>query len=137
MRDGTNPSQSAEDAINLRNQFIVDRMVAAQNAWGKGQTNNALSDFGEAIHPVMDSTSPAHTDNQGNPLPWCGLGGCSGSRSNVVGHVGAYVEDELLGGGSFGESAGYLSAHPERQQAANTLIRSAFEIMTGLHLDCD
>lgn len=26
--------------------------------------------LGEALHPIMDSTSPMHTDNNGNPNVW-------------------------------------------------------------------
>jgi RHS repeat-associated protein len=125
--DGT-VGQSAEEALNQSNQFIVDHMVMAQNAWRKGQTNNALADFGEAMHPVMDSTSPWHT-SQGNPIPWCGLGGCKDAPKNVRGHIEGFT-------GEWGESTGYLSAHPEIQKDANSLIRNAFEIMTGIHLNC-
>jgi hypothetical protein len=42
--------QSTQEALNERNQFIVDHMVMAESAWSKGQTNNALADFGEAMH---------------------------------------------------------------------------------------
>jgi hypothetical protein len=126
--DGT-VGQSSAEAINKRNEFIVDNEVKAQNAWRRGQTNNALSDFGIAMHPVMDSTSPWHTtDGLGeNPIPWCGPGGCKGS-SNNLGHSVMDVS---------GETSSYLRDHPELQARANSLIRNAFEIMTGLHLNCD
>jgi len=119
--------QSAGEALTKRNQFIVDHITAAQTAWRRGQTNNALADFGEAIHPVMDSTSPWHTDAQGNPIPWCGTAGCKGSWNNL-GHSAFDIS---------GETSAYLSKHPEIQAKANSLIRSAFEIMTGMHLNCE
>ena len=34
---------------------------------------NALKEFGEALHPVSDRTSPAHTDAQNNPRDWSGI----------------------------------------------------------------
>jgi hypothetical protein len=110
-------------------QSCAEHMVMAQNAWGKGQTNNALTDFGEAMHPVMDSTSPWHTaGGRGeDPIPWCGPRGCKGSWNNL-GHSVMNVS---------GETSRYLTAHPELQSRANSLIRSGFEIMTGLHLNCD
>ena len=124
-------TQTAEEAITAANNFIVSNVEAAQDAWKAGQTNNALSDFGVAMHPVMDSTSPWHTEGgQGEkPIPWCGAGGCKGSWNNL-GHSMTNI-------GPWGETSTFLSNHPEYQQRANSLIRSAFEIMTGMHLNCD
>jgi RHS repeat-associated protein len=133
--DGTK-GQSAEEALEYRNMFIAGTLGAAQHAWNGGQTNNALDLFGQAIHPVMDSTSPYHTTNDGDPyhgspIPWCGDSGCKGNRPNVLGHIAG-----LGSSPNYGESAQYLSAHPIHQQLANDLIRSAFQIMTGMHLNC-
>ena len=33
----------------------------------------AMKEFGEALHPVTDRTSPAHTDAEGNPRDWRGI----------------------------------------------------------------
>jgi RHS repeat-associated protein len=138
MSDGTQDNfngtvgQSAADAIALRNDFITQRMVAARAAWGAGRQDEALADFGEAMHPVTDALSPEHTDAQGNPIPWCGKGGCPSDQlglnhdpvmgpAGVVGHV-------------LGETKKYLSNNPDIQEKANAAIRNAFKIMTGT--DC-
>ena len=39
-----------------------------------GQINNAaLNEFGQALHTTEDRTSPAHTDQNGNPRDWNGI----------------------------------------------------------------
>jgi hypothetical protein len=37
-------------------------------------TGGSLTYLGEAIHTLQDYTSPAHTDTNGDPLPWHGIG---------------------------------------------------------------
>jgi len=120
--DNGHIGQYPEQAIAWRNDFILQRLSAAQAAWSAGRTDEALTDFGEAMHPVTDSLSPSHMAN-GVPLPWCGDGGC-GTPIEVLSHV-------------YGERLGYLNKHPEIQQAANGLIRNAWEAMTGQALDCE
>jgi hypothetical protein len=33
----------------------------------------ALNEFGQALHTVTDRTSPAHTNQNGNPREWSGI----------------------------------------------------------------
>jgi len=78
-----------------------------------------------AIHPVMDVTSPAHTDQNGSPIPWCGpnLFSCS---------------QWWLHGDNWGtvENLKHLNAHPEVQKKEDIMIRGLFETVTGKKLEC-
>jgi RHS repeat-associated protein len=62
--------QKTEDAIKLRNDFVADRLKQARDANKSGDRNKALKLLGEAMHPIMDISSPMHTDNNGNPKIW-------------------------------------------------------------------
>ncbi len=66
------PGQSAQQAIDARNQIIADYLNNAQFMYQHGRTKDAYWDFAVAIHVLMDMTSPAHTDNNGNPYTWYG-----------------------------------------------------------------
>lgn len=88
----------------------------------------ALFLFGVAIHPLMDMTSPAHTDANGNPIPWCGDLGCSGNRKQVLQHS----PNESIGH----ETVRDLNANPEVQRRENLIIRNWYESVTGQKLDC-
>ena len=129
MSDGT-VGETAEHAVAQRNQFVNDNLMAAQRAYQAGDINGAMNSFGVAMHPVMDYTSPAHTDAQNNPIPWCGYGGC-GTWPTGEGQVLQHSAKNVTG-----ETTGLLNAHPEYQRTANSLIRIAYEIMSGRSLDC-
>jgi hypothetical protein len=134
MSDGT-VNQSAPDAIAQRDRFVQQNLDKAEGEYQAGNKTAALQDFGVAMHPVMDSTSPAHTDAEGNPIPWCGYSGCGGSwlhPSEKLAQVNQHSAYDVSGI----ERVQDLSAHPEIQDRANTLIRHAYEKMTGLLLTC-
>jgi RHS repeat-associated protein len=65
--------QRAQAAKTMRDDFIGATMVAARRAADAGNRAAALTLFGEAMHPAMDSSSPEHTDANGNPRVWRGL----------------------------------------------------------------
>lgn len=77
---------------------------------------------------MSDRASPAHTAN-GDPIPWCGPLGCSGSEGQVLQHS----PNELMGI----ETKAYLNTHPEIQRDLNAQIRAAFEEVTGIALNCN
>ncbi len=71
------PEQTVEDARALMGGFIADNekaAAAAQSAHaakgGQGLANDALTPLGNALHPVMDSSSPGHAGFQ----QWTGSG---------------------------------------------------------------
>jgi len=74
------PGQNPEEAKKATNAFIQDNERAAQqfqSAFQKsgqpGLSYSALLEFGNALHPVTDRTSPTHTDANGNPMVWPGV----------------------------------------------------------------
>jgi hypothetical protein len=68
------PWQSPSQALRIRDQFIQITLAQASAAQQAGLDGQALDLLGEAVHPIMDSTSLIHTDSDGNPLPWDDLG---------------------------------------------------------------
>ena len=71
------PGQTVEDAIEERNAFVRMRLLAARaahikfcNTHDKKSEADALRLFGEGMHPMQDSLSPAHKDEDGNPRLW-------------------------------------------------------------------
>ena len=67
MADGQTPAE----AIRGRDDFISARMAEAKLDAELGLNDQALRNFGEGIHPVMDAYSPAHMQN-GKPTLWNG-----------------------------------------------------------------
>jgi RHS repeat-associated protein len=53
---------SPEEARKLMCRFIDDQMKAARDFISKGRFEDAAAFFGRALHPIMDSTSPAHAN---------------------------------------------------------------------------
>jgi hypothetical protein len=64
--------QSSEDAVGMRDKFIRETISLARAAAMAGNKYESLKLLGEALHPVMDSSSPMHTDSEGNPRVWKG-----------------------------------------------------------------
>ena len=88
-----------------------------------GAEGQAMFAFGMAMHPLMDVTSPAHTDPNGNPIPWCG---CSPwSCSNLWQHGPLPTSIERVPN---------LNARPEIQELDNSIIRGWFQLLTGRKL---
>ena len=65
--------QTPQNAQRMRDDFVRATMSAARQQADAGNRAAALTLFGEAMHPVMDSSSPEHTDANGNPRVWRGL----------------------------------------------------------------
>jgi hypothetical protein len=129
MSDG-NAEQSSSEAKTARDGFISDEIQGASSVLSAGGRSQAMFLFGMGMHPVMDSSSPAHTDAQGNPIPWCGVGGCGGLKGlEQVNQHSAYDVSGI-------ERLQDLNAHPEIQQGENALIRSWFQGLTGQTLNC-
>ena len=77
----------------------------------------ALRDLGVALHPVMDMTSPAHTDQNGNPRVWNG---------NPIGHS----PYEWIPG----ETKANIT--PATYAKEDKLIRAAYSLVMGRNLNC-
>lgn len=72
MHSMAQKSESSKDAISARDKFIdktIGEARAELHAGAKGR-EGALVKLGEALHPIMDSSSPSHTDADGNPKVW-------------------------------------------------------------------
>lgn len=117
---------------------MMGQLRQARTQLRGGFRSLALQTFGVAMHPVMDRTSPAHTDSIGNPIPWCGIGfrgiGCgdyqpmehSPDETSAMARVNPGLE-----------RVADLNAHPEVQETMNTIIRSWYEQLTGQKLNCN
>src|SRR4029079_16088240 len=65
MRDGDR-EQTVSDAQFLANFFVRGHLLNARNAQAKGNRAKAMSELGQAMHTLQDSTSPLHPGFQ----PW-------------------------------------------------------------------
>jgi hypothetical protein len=129
MSDGT-LNQTAADAMTARDAFETAELADAKAVLAAGGESQGMFLFGLAMHPVMDMTSPAHTDALGNPIPWCGYLGCGGIEglAQVLQHSpGEYMGEERIQD---------LNANPKIQKSENTMIRSYFQSITGQKLNC-
>jgi hypothetical protein len=63
-------NQTVGKATGLMNQFIADKLNKAREFAQCGNRNAALDLLGEALHPLMDSSSPMHVDADSNPKVW-------------------------------------------------------------------
>ncbi len=121
------PGQTPQRAIDARNDIIASQLSLAQQHWTSDRSQ-ALTDFATGIHTMMDLTSPAHTDNSGNPIMWCGLQGCKGNRSQVLQHS---RNDYTTGVETTGNITRAIYA------VEDDAIRGAFMYMTGnYNLSC-
>lgn len=127
MTNGSsNPPQTAADMAQQRDQFVATQTANAANELQQGNEDQALFDFGYAMHPLMDATSPAHVDPQGNPIPWCGLNPVGCSQFSQHGDT-PWSKENLKA----------LNARPDVQQRMNGIIRSYYESLTGRKLKCN
>jgi len=62
--------QSIADAVRLRDLFIAQTLEDARRLAKASNRNAALDRLGEACHPIMDSSSPVHTNTDGTPKAW-------------------------------------------------------------------
>lgn len=63
-------NQTIGNAVRLRDQFINQAIEDARRFARTGNRNAALDRLGEACHPIMDSSSPMHTNPDGTPRTW-------------------------------------------------------------------
>jgi hypothetical protein len=62
--------QTPAAAIIARDAFINDTIAQAQALNQAGDRTAALRTLGEALHPIMDASSPQHTTPDGQPRLW-------------------------------------------------------------------
>jgi hypothetical protein len=67
MREG---GQSVVAAKAATDKFINDRVEAAKAHVDAGRQAGALGPLGEAMHAKQDTSSPMHSDKNGNPKVW-------------------------------------------------------------------
>ena len=93
------PDENPADARRAIDQNIQNHEQAAQRAQGgtpehAGQIDDgALKEFGQALHTVEDRTSPAHTDQNGDPQVWNGI---PTSNFQVLGAEAHEAEEENI-----------------------------------------
>ncbi|MFT5419723.1 MAG: filamentous hemagglutinin [Candidatus Endobugula sp.] len=76
--------KTPEEAIKLRDEFIENTLNNAKKYAEEGYRDLALKLFAEAIHPIMDSSSPAHKKSGSEEVKsWYGL--ISGTGGNLIG----------------------------------------------------
>jgi len=127
MRNGDDPNQTTQQVQDLAAAFTAGNLQVAAKQLNAGVRSQAMFSFGLAMHPLMDQTSPAHTDANGNALAWCGLGGwCSDRRLH-----GDDSNPLTL------EGVNELNRLPGVQQAMNITIRSYFQQLSGRKLHCN
>lgn len=63
-------NENAIDAMRRRDEFIDGVLTDAKRFADEGHRNEALDRLGEACHPIMDSSSPMHTNPDGTPMAW-------------------------------------------------------------------
>jgi RHS repeat-associated protein len=116
------PGQSSQDAIAKRNQFVATSLHSAWAHYESGEPGGGpgwQEPFAQAIHTLMDMTSPLHMKN-GQPITWP-------SGNNFYKH----------GGGFFGrETWNEMVKTPGLMEYNVTLIRDAWQSMTGSRCQC-
>jgi hypothetical protein len=120
-----NINQTALEAQSQRDQFVSNEMSDATAVYNAHGNSQAMFLFGLAMHPLMDMTSPAHTDPNGNPIPWCGLNPFSCSQLGLHGDMPQSIEN-----------VSHLNADPTVQEREDLILRSAFQSLTGRKLCC-
>jgi RHS repeat-associated protein len=65
-----NIGESAADAIRERENFIHEKLVQAKKCSKAGKRGEALELLGQALHTIMDSSSPLHINPDGTPRLW-------------------------------------------------------------------
>ena len=134
MRDGTT-NQSPGDAIRETDTFVAMTAHEAGAELSAGNRDSALFTFGQAMHPVMDATSPAHRDPSGTPYAWCGPSGCPDYWGDNVGeHTGSIGPFDVPPGE---EGVSDLRRNPSAERTAISGIRDWFQRLTGQVLNCN
>jgi len=111
-----------DEAVQQRNTFIEHGLESAQSSWAGGYHDFALSEFGDAIHPIMDLTSPEHTASNGDPITWCWPIGCSGNRGHSPNDwIGKERTQDIT---------------PQNYRDEDQAIRDAYSFMTGQSMAC-
>ncbi len=64
------PNESAAEMQKDRSAYISGKLRSARALLAADDRTGAMFAFGEAIHPLMDATSPYHTDANGKPRTW-------------------------------------------------------------------
>ena len=128
MSNGTT-NQSVFDAMQQTPNYISAEMTLAISETNAGAVSQAMFTFGVAMHPLMDLTSPAHTDENGNPIPWCGLSPWSSSKLLQHGGINQVPPNPFSI-----EDVSNLNARPDIQQLENSIIRGWYQVLTGRKL---
>src|SRR6058998_793363 len=76
------PDQTATAAIAARDEFVAGELNTAKGLATEGDEAGALTHLAQAMHPVMDQTSPEHVDANGQPKAWGGV-----ASPGAVGHA--------------------------------------------------
>jgi len=115
--------QSGSDAIKQRDNFFNRTMAAARSAADQGNRRGALMLLGQAIHPMMDSSSPEHTNSDGTPKVW--RGSVFGIGSSIG--LGSFIDGQRH---SPSESVGrerLRNLTPEIYRSQDLLLNNAYD----------
>ncbi len=89
--------QATKAAVSAQEKFVGETMISARGAADAGNRVEALTLLGEAIHPVMDSSSSQHTNTDGSPKEWKGVAGSflEGQRHSPTDSIGGETTKQL------------------------------------------
>lgn len=128
MRD---PGQNPADAMANTDKWIQDNLNDAMQMYqqygdttsASNPTGNYTTPLGNALHTIMDSTSPMHRHN-GVPLPFP-----VGAGRNALHHGGPK--------NPFGSGETWANMDRELMQQNIQMIRQAYEQVTGHKCGCE
>src|SRR5580700_8212649 len=93
MHSMASPGQSTQEALNAINGYITQNLNLATELYqlfgdtgsASNPTDSWLTPFGDALHTITDSTSPAHMQN-GVPIVWPTLSN-AGKHGDLPGSI--------------------------------------------------
>ncbi len=86
MHSMAQEGEALADAIRRRNKFINRTLDEARCFAEAGDRNRALDLLGQAAHPIMDWSSPMHTNPDGTPRVWNPLWPFGHSPNDSIGN---------------------------------------------------
>jgi len=116
------PGQTVNDAEGLMSCYIQTQEDRATEKLGEVKFNDALYEVGQALHPIMDATSPSHTGFQ----VWREPG------ENVF-NAALAVEHFML---EFNISPGQLetTANAVKEEYSKVILQNFVNELTGVNL---
>ena len=125
MHSMASPGQSTQEALNAINGYITQNLNLATELYqlfgdtgsASNPTDSWLTPFGDALHTITDSTSPAHMQN-GVPIVWPTLSN-AGKHGDLPGSIETWA-----------------NMNPALMQQNIAMIQAAYMKVTGKSCGC-